>query len=151
MSAKLGIYLFLMFSLAAGCERQNIGRENSAKKSVDSIPMESVDAETGGDKGGGTHFHVSSNELFLDYTYFDDAAGANRELDKRTATAKQVIEQGDVSGDAGEIVGKFVVTETTSTYPNDRFCVQWSKANRYSQVCSEFRQGLDEFRTVYEF
>jgi hypothetical protein len=121
VNTKLGAYLLLILFFAVACGPGNISRENMAKKSITSIPMESVDAETGGTKGGGTHFHILSGELCLDYQYYDDEAGANRRLDEMTSTAKRVIEQGPVPSDAGNVGGKFVITETDSTYPNKGF------------------------------
>ena len=112
--------------------------------------MESVDAETGGKRGGGTHFTLSSGELFLDYQYFSGAAEATRRIDEETDSAKELIERGDVPGIAGGIVGKFVIAETGSAYPNNKVCLRWSNTNRYARVCSESTPALDEFRTIYE-
>jgi hypothetical protein len=142
---KLGVYLFLIFSFTAACERESI-----AKKSVDSIPIESMDAETGGKKGGDTHFSISSDELFFDYEYFDNEAGAKAKLDERRRKAKQIIEEGNVLGKGGEIAAEYSVTENVSTYENERYCLRWSRANRYLQVCSSSRHAIEEFRTVYD-
>lgn len=150
MSKKLGVYLLLIFSLGVACQRANVTRENGTKKSISSIPLESVDAETGGKKGGGAHFTLSSNELFLDYQYFDDAEEAAAKFNEARSPLRHVIEEGNVSGATGVHVGKFSFTENESSYANNRFCLRWSNAKRYVIVCSESRQAIEEFRTVYD-
>jgi hypothetical protein len=121
------------------------------KISIDTIPMESVDAETGGKKGGGTHFSISSNEIFLDYQYFDDADAAVAKFNEAPPTPlRQVIEEGNVSGASGVRVGKFSFAENEASYENNRFCLRWSNAKRYVIVCSASRQAIEEFRTVYD-
>lgn len=141
-----------MFSFAVACQRGSAVDERAitTKQSIESIPMESVDAETGGKKGGGTHFSLSSDQLFLDYQYFDDKAIANAELNKAMSNANQVIEEGNVQGKGGSIVGRFRITEDRSRYENDRYCLRWTKQNRYAQLCSASRQAIEEFRTVYD-
>ena len=121
------------------------------KISIDTIPMESVDAETGGKKGGGTHFFLSSNEVFLDYQHFDDADAAVAKFREAPRTPlRNVIEEGNVSGAGGAHVGKFSFAENESSYENNRFCLRWSNAKRYVRVCSASRQAIHEFRTVYD-
>jgi len=152
VSIKLGVYLFLIFSFATACQRESIAdqRGSGGKKSIHSIPIEYVDAETNGKKSGGTHFTLSSDQLFLDYENFDDEAGASAKLNKARSNAKQFIEEGNVQGDGGVIAGKYSVTENRSRYENDRFCLTWTRVNRYAQVCSASTQAIEEFRTVYD-
>jgi hypothetical protein len=143
--AKIGLCLILIASLTAGCEREGV------KKSIDSISMESVDAETGGKKGGGTHFSITSGELFLDYTYLSNEAEAKAEVDGSRLGTERVIEEGDIREADGMAVGKFSLAENTSaTHENNRFCLRWSRVNRFSEVCSTSRQAIEEFRTIYE-
>lgn len=150
MRVKLCIYSFLLVSFLTGCQHENGVPRMIAKKPIESIPMESVDLQTGGSKAGGTHFHISSDELFLDYTYFEDEATANANLENERANAKAVIEQGDVRGNRGTVTGTYWITEDHTRYEKDRFCLKWTNANRYTAVCSASRQALEEFRAAYD-
>jgi hypothetical protein len=141
---KTGVFVFLTFSLVVACQSGNV--KEIGKKSIDSIPMEYVDAETNGRKGGGTHFSLTSTELFFDYENFEDEFIANARLESVRTNAAQVLEEGNVLAQGDVIAGKFLVAR----HENERFCLTWSRANRYSSVCSESKQAIEEFRTVYK-
>ena len=124
--------------------------ESTAKKTVDSIPMESVDAETSGRKSGGTHFSLNEERLFLDYEYLDDDRTAQTKIDESGSKGKRILEQANMIGTDGRSIGKLIVVESDSKHPNVRFCLLWTNKNKFTQVCSESTRAIEDFRSTYE-
>ncbi len=112
--------------------------------------MESVDAETNGLKGGGTHFTISDEPLFLEYKEEDNEAAAKAKLEGEVKQAKRGIEEGNVEGKYGAIVGKYYFSEEHPEFGSDVFCLRWTNVNRYTLVCSASKQALEEFQAIYE-
>jgi hypothetical protein len=123
--------------------------------------MESVDADTDGQRSGDTHFLSSPGEVFFGYDTLDSPLSADRKVQEYKAKAGRVIEEGEDVPPMGAPGGvSYVLVEMTdsdqSTVGNhpvirtDRYCLYWSKSAKYYRACSDTIQPIEHFRSAYE-
>ena len=142
---RFGVLVLFVIMAISACKTDPV-----AKKPISSIPMESVDAETNGERGGGTHFHIGPGEVFLDYTTLDSPSRATQMVDENRARGIRILAEGPVQGGHGTVHGGYVLVENESGHENTRYCLHWSKGARFHTVCSASTQPIEHFRASYE-
>lgn len=142
---RFGFIVLIAAAAISACQTGPV-----SKRSISSIPMEAVDVETNGRRGGDTHFHIGPGEVFLSYETMDSPLRAAQKVGENRSKAVRVIEVGEVQGSGDVSRDSYLLVENESRHENTRFCLYWSKADRYHSVCSASIQPIEHFRALYE-
>jgi hypothetical protein len=142
---RFGVIVLVVAVAVSACQTGS-----KSKRPISSIPMEAVDVETNGQRGGDTHFHLGPGEVFLSYETLGSPLSANQKVEEGKAKAIRVIEEGEVPGGGDASQGVYILVESESRHENTRYCLYWSKTVRHHSVCSASIQPIEHFRALYE-
>ncbi len=142
------LVVFLIFLFTSACGSTFVSKSNATNRDVESIPIESVDAETNGKRFGDTHFSLSFGELFLSYEYFNSNEIANSKYLEKKSADKQILKTEDVLDKNEKKVGEKSLAASKGN--KKKFCLIWTKNNKLTEVCAESLEALTEFEQTYK-
>lgn len=106
------------------------------------VPIESVDAETNGKKGGETHFHSNSSdeEVFYSYDNFDSNDEAQSYFDKRTNEFRFLIRDSKLTDKNGKEVGQ----KTLFLSESNNYVLYWINGVKFNSVSIKSLSAVEE-------
>lgn len=106
-----------------------------------SLPIEIVDLETNGKKSGSTHFHSSSteSEVFYSYERFETDERAANQLKENQKPARRVLRNSEIKDSNGNQIGEKIVMATA-----DGYVLLWTKEKMLNSLSSEFLAAIEE-------
>jgi hypothetical protein len=142
--------VFLICLFISACNFSTVSKQSNSTKDIESIPIESVDADTNGRRSGNTHFYLNSGELFLSYEYFDsDEIADSKYLEKKNADG-QVLSTEPIFDKNEKRIGEKMLAVFVSKENDMRFCLFWIKGNKLTKVSAASLEAIKEFERTYK-
>jgi hypothetical protein len=136
-------FIFASFLICFGCQSD----ENHQKKTIAckdyklDVPIEAVDAETTGEKGGDTHFHSHSSdaEVFYSYNLFESVEKAQEVLKKDENKVFLVIRKGELKDNNGNKIGEKIII-----FDRENYRLFWTNGAMMNLVSSNSLPAIEE-------
>jgi len=137
--------IFVVISLLGcfGCQREenHQSQKFTCKDYKLNVPIESVDVETNGKKGGDTHFYSASSdaEVFYSYALSESAEKAIEAINRIEKDALRLLRKNELKVSNGSKSGEKVVILNGEDYK-----LVWTKGAMINSVSSKSLSAVEE-------